>query len=402
VEFTEFGGVYMSPDGKVIFRERTDAVETLANTNTYTSRTNLSTNPSFETNASGWNGAQVGGVVRSTSFSFVGTASGSLTMSSTTDSNIAFRVQSIPETGTHIVSSYFYIPSGSTLAGRTVGISVEGGTASVTAGTSSPATLVAGQWVRASRPYTVNTAGTIVMVFRLSGTLSTAVGQAIYLDGVLVEKSATLGSYFDGNTNSVDPALQPASSWLGTKDNSQSQVTFLTSPIPAFNQTTGIAYKDLKFSFSDQLIFNAANFQRVGGVMQSHFDQGSIDTYFPHAITKRDLLHENDAATLDLAKAYVNSRKATDIRIDSMTLDLTTPNYTAGIQAALGLDFFSPVEITNIQPAGSTLTKTLQIFGVNHQITPSSWNTTFITGDPLIEGFIIGNGKYGIIGVNTL
>jgi hypothetical protein len=169
-----------------------------------------------------------------------------------------------------------------------------------------------------------------------------------------------------------------------------------------FDQTTGIPYKDLKFSFSDQLIFNVANFQRVGGSMQTHFDQDSIDTYFPHAITKRDLLHENDADTLDLAKLYVASRKSTDIRIDSMTLDLTTPNYTAGIQAALGLDFFSTVEITNIQPGGSTLDKTLQVFGVNHQITPSAWNTTLITGDPLIQGFILDNINYGIIGVSTL
>jgi hypothetical protein len=60
------------------------------------------------------------------------------------------------------------------------------------------------------------------------------------------------------------------------------------------------------------------------------------------------------------------------------------------------------VEVSNIQPGGSTLTKTLQIFGVNHQITPRTWNTTFTTGDPLITGFIIGNAQYGIIGVSNL
>ncbi len=168
-----------------------------------------------------------------------------------------------------------------------------------------------------------------------------------------------------------------------------------------FNQTTGIPYKDLKFSFDDKLIFNVANFQRVGGTMQTVSDQTSIDTYFPHAITRQELLHQSDADTLDLAKAYVASRKTTDIRIDSMTLDLTTPNYSAGIVAALGLDFFSTVEVSNIQPGGSTLTKTLQIFGVNHQITPRTWNTTFTTGDPLITGFIIGNAQYGIIGVSN-
>jgi hypothetical protein len=169
-----------------------------------------------------------------------------------------------------------------------------------------------------------------------------------------------------------------------------------------FDQSTGINYKDLKFAFDDKLVFNVANFQRVGGTMQTVSDQTSIDTYFPHAITQQNLLHENDAATLDLAKAYIASRKTTDIRIDSMTLDLTTPNYQAGIQAALGLDFFDTVQVSNNQPGGSTLTKTLQIFGVNHQITPRTWNTTFTTGDPLITGFIIGNANYGIIGVSNL
>ena len=169
-----------------------------------------------------------------------------------------------------------------------------------------------------------------------------------------------------------------------------------------FDQSTGIGYRDLKFSFDDRLIFNVANFQRVGGTMQTVANQDSIDTYFPHAITRQNLLHETDADTLDLAKAYVASRKDTDIRIDSMSLDLTTPNYQAGIQAALGLDFFDTVEVNNTQPGGSTLTKTLQVFGVNHQITPRTWITTFTTGDPLITGFILGNAQFGILGVSTL
>ena len=118
--------------------------------------------------------------------------------------------------------------------------------------------------------------------------------------------------------------------------------------------------------------------------------------------TKEDLLHQTDADVMDTAKAYVVSRKDTDIRIDAMTLDLTTPSYTAGIQAALGLDFFDPVEISNEQPGGSTLTKTLQIFGVTHQITPTTWQTTFTTGEPLIDGFIIGNARFGIIGSSVM
>lgn len=179
-------------------------------------------------------------------------------------------------------------------------------------------------------------------------------------------------------------------------------VETLGLPATVFDQTTGINYKDLKFAFDDKLIFNVANFQREGGTMQTALDQDSIDTYFPHAITKENLLHETDADTLELAQTYVANRSVTDIRIDSMTLDLTTPNYQAGIEAALGLDFFAPVEISNIQPGGSTITKTLQVFGVQHQITPRSWLTTFTTGEPILEGFIIGNAAYGILGVSRL
>lgn len=169
-----------------------------------------------------------------------------------------------------------------------------------------------------------------------------------------------------------------------------------------FNQTTGIPYKEIKLAFDDKLIFNVANFKREGGTMQTASDQTSIDTYFPHAITKENLLHQTDADTLDLARGYVANRSVTDIRIDSMTLDLTTPNYAAGIQAALDLDFLDPVTITNDQPGGSTITRTLQVFGIQHTITPRSWLTTFATSDFILEGFIIGNSTYGKLGVSKL
>lgn len=169
-----------------------------------------------------------------------------------------------------------------------------------------------------------------------------------------------------------------------------------------FDQSTGINYSNLRLAFNDQLIFNVANFERVGGTMQTAFDQDSIDTYFPHTITRKKLLSESDAEVLELAKTYIAGRKSTDIRIDSLVLDLTTPNYTAGIEAALGLDFFDPVEISNTQPGGSTITKNLQVFGVKHQITANSWQTTITTAEPVLLGFIIGSADYGVIGESIL
>jgi hypothetical protein len=111
---------------------------------------------------------------------------------------------------------------------------------------------------------------------------------------------------------------------------------------------------------------------------------------------------ETDAVALDYAKAYVASRAETTIRCDAIVLDLYTPNYDTGIVAALDLDFFDPITVKTTQPGGSVLEKTLQIFGVSMAITPNSWKTTFTTLEPIIDGFIIGNVDYGVLGQNVL
>jgi hypothetical protein len=169
-----------------------------------------------------------------------------------------------------------------------------------------------------------------------------------------------------------------------------------------FDQGSNINYSSLRLAFDDKLVFNVANFKRIGGSMVQVIDQPSIDKYFPHTITKEDLLNQTDSEVGSLARAYIASRAKTDIRIDAITLDLLTPNYDAGVTAALTLDFFSPVQITNIQPGGSTITKTLQVFGVTHDITPNSWFTTFTTSEPLIDGFILGSSVAGILGDDVL
>jgi|LakMenE01Jun11ns_1017448.scaffolds.fasta_scaffold9852526_1 hypothetical protein len=164
------------------------------------------------------------------------------------------------------------------------------------------------------------------------------------------------------------------------------------SPI-AFNQTGGIPYKNLKFAFDDKLIVNQANITRLGGTTQVNVDADSVATYFPHSITSSDLVIQTDADAANIAAIYVATRSDTTIRIDEMTLDLLDPNVpTATI---LGMDYFTNVLITNIQPDGSTITKNLQVQGVAWDITPSSWLGTFSTQETLVDGFILDNTYYG-------
>ena len=165
---------------------------------------------------------------------------------------------------------------------------------------------------------------------------------------------------------------------------------------------SGISYFDATWILNDVLVFNKATITRAGGSPQVALNQASIDKYFLHSYFLDNLLMESDAVALDYAQAYVASRQETTIRVDAIVLDLYTPSYNSGIVAALDLDFFDPITVKTTQPGGSTLEKTLQIFGVRMNITPNSWKTTFTTLEPVIDGFIIGNVDYGVLGQNVL
>ena len=165
---------------------------------------------------------------------------------------------------------------------------------------------------------------------------------------------------------------------------------------------SGIDYFDATWILNDVLIFNKATITRSGGSPQVALNQASIDKYFLHSYFLDGLLMQTDAVALDYAQAYVASRQETSIRCDAIVLDLYTDNYNTGIIAALDLDFFDPITVLTTQPGGSTIDKTLQIFGVRMNITPNSWKVTFTTLEPVIDAFILDNTIYGTLGYNVL
>jgi hypothetical protein len=165
---------------------------------------------------------------------------------------------------------------------------------------------------------------------------------------------------------------------------------------------SGIYYANAVWKLDDTLIFNKSTVTRSGGTAQVATNQASIDKYFLHSYFLDGLLMQTDAVALDYAQAYTASRAETSIRCDLVELDLYTPNYNSGIIASLSLDFFDPITVITTQPGGSTLQKTLQIFGVAFNITPNSWKTTFTTLEPVIDAFILNNTIYGTLDYNVL
>lgn len=174
------------------------------------------------------------------------------------------------------------------------------------------------------------------------------------------------------------------------------------TPVVFNDNGTGIAYNNAVWRLDDTLVYNSAQITRTGGTTQSASDAASITKYFLHSYNQQNLLMETDAVALQYAQSYVASRAETTIRCDAITLDLYTDNYNAGIIAALDLDYFDPVTINTTQSGGSSLTKTLQVFGVAMEISPNSWRTTFTTLEPIIDGFVLDSTLFGILDTGVL
>jgi hypothetical protein len=166
-----------------------------------------------------------------------------------------------------------------------------------------------------------------------------------------------------------------------------------------FNQTTGIPYAGLTFAFDDKLVINSAGMTRVGGTQQISENATSIAKYFSHQLNEANLVAQTDADTLNIAKIYVATRAETSIRIDAMTVDLLDPAVPTATM--LALDYFSNLKITNVQPDGSTIVKTLQAQGLAWEITPNTMRCTVTTLENIVEGWVIGT-QSGIIGINIM
>jgi hypothetical protein len=193
--------------------------------------------------------------------------------------------------------------------------------------------------------------------------------------------------YFDGSGTAI------------FKSRNQVQSSISGTPIE-FNQTGNIPYKNLVFAFDDKLIINTASIQRIGGTAQVYQNADSVIKYFPHQYSAQDLVIDTDANALNIAATFVATHAETTIRIDAMTVDLLDP--AVPTDTMIGLDYFTNVKISNIQPDGSTIVKTLQVQGLRWEISPNVMQCTVTTLEPIVDGFIISSAERGIIGVSAM
>lgn len=191
---------------------------------------NLITNPSFDTNTTGWTAANGSTVAVSTAQSFVGTQSALVTVAAgnAVFSGTGFTISLLANT-TYTFSGYVYIPA---TGGVPVLISVQS-TGYLSAQTA--AVTATGVWTRLSVTFTTTLAQNYALYF-LNGVTATA-GQVFYLDAVMLEKSYMLHPYYAGLGDFTY-------AWTGTANSSSSeQRASLVSGRQAVGSSTTSTYQ---------------------------------------------------------------------------------------------------------------------------------------------------------------
>jgi hypothetical protein len=163
-----------------------------------------------------------------------------------------------------------------------------------------------------------------------------------------------------------------------------------------------ITYQAVQFDISDYQLINKATVTRTGGTAQTASDTASIDDYFQHSRIRSGIM-QTDLDALNQAQTIIASRKeqGVDIQLNSLTVDAFGEDDPDRVIAALNLDVFSPIRVTQTLPAGNVVSDSV-IAGVTYQITPKSFQVTFTCAQPFAVGFLLDSAVDGLLDEDSL
>jgi len=150
-----------------------------------------------------------------------------------------------------------------------------------------------------------------------------------------------------------------------------------------------ITYQAVEFDISDYQMINKVTVTPNGLNGQTASDSASIDDYFQHSRVRSGIM-QTELNALNQAQMIIASRKeqGVNIQLNSLTVDAYGSNDPSRVIAALNLDIFDPIEVTQTLPAGNVVTDSV-IAGLTYQITPKSFIVTFSCAQPFAVGLLL-------------
>jgi len=199
---------------------------------TTTTRTNLVTNPNFETNTTGWTGS--GTFARTTTESYIGSASISLSyLGSSTVLIQQTPVTQIPVTAGLSYTGSFYGKQSTDTGVMICNFMWYNASSSLILDDTHQSNNLSTSWQRFSQTRTApaNAAYCIFRIYQAAGEGGGAVATTDYIDAVLVEQTSSALPYFDGTyADTYTGYTLTSQGWSGTADASTSTATWgLTS-----------------------------------------------------------------------------------------------------------------------------------------------------------------------------
>jgi len=166
------------------------------------------------------------------------------------------------------------------------------------------------------------------------------------------------------------------------------------------DENVNIQYQDIDVSYDETELANEITFTRESGSPQTVSDATSISNFFLRSYERSGLMMETNATALARANQVLAYRKNPRLRIDSLTLDLSSDSdrVIPALQGEIGY----PIVVQKNVAGGTHLDLRITIQGHSHDITPDRWITQFTTAYPLGTAFILGSTEFGVLGSNTL
>jgi len=163
-----------------------------------------------------------------------------------------------------------------------------------------------------------------------------------------------------------------------------------------------VTYQAVEFDISDYQMINKVTVTPTGLTGQTASDTASIDDYFQHSRVRSGIM-QTEADALNQAKMIIASRKeqGVNIQLNSLTVDAFGEDDPTRVVAALNLDMFDPIRVTQTLPLGNVVSDSV-IAGLTYQITPKSFLVTFTCAQPFASAFVLGSDIDGRLDEDSL
>jgi hypothetical protein len=396
VEASEQGQLFIDRQGNVRFINGAVTPTTGAFVET---RTNLVTNPSFETNTTGWGTFQVGSIARSTADKFVGSASMLITYSGLQGVVLPSTRTSV--TGGTTLTWSFYIKDIDTSRQFRANIewytAVSGGSF-ISQATGTATTISTSSWTRLSITATApaNALGAAPAIVSNGSVLT---GTKVYVDAAQLQTGSTATTYFDGDTPDTFTARN---SWTGTANASTStQDVYADAGYPLFSdQGDGIPYTSATVSYGTELLYNQVTVDAPGFTST----QSNTISQVKYGITTTEVatLLSTSNAVESLALFWVAKYGEPEYRFQDLTISL---DGLTGEQAQQVLD----VELGDIvritftpNGIGSPIARYGQVNKIEDNITADRHTIVFGFGSLQFSFLILDDPGFGILDTNVL